>query len=523
MCDFLLSDSNTFLQKGFFTMKKRNILLPMMALSLCFGLAACKPAEGQQSASQPGSQASVPAKETIKVTAAGDKKTIAIEETLQLTASVEGVTWASSDAKVATVDQTGKVTAVGAGEVAITASKEGYYKGSITLTVNRGQALATLHMEDADHYAADGWWGSAEDGYQPVYDRADSNASDAKCIAHFDAGDKETLTFNSSAAINAELVLTMASSSAIEDMSAVMSVKLNDAAITLAGGFEGGSSSEFGEYSLGTQNLKSGDNVLLIEFLAAGPYLDDLAFYSKQQATIQVKAAPAKEQIQLAATSIAAYIDTESQIQISKPTSLEGVSFVSDKADVASVNEQGKVTGHKLGTANITVKKDGWYSARLEVVVDKAGVEGEIRVQAEDAAEIPEGFHQYTDKTTGIQNGHYGGAYITGYDVNSACSLSYTFESTKDQYMELIVAGASHYQMAEDFVFGVDCTLKLNSKTITCKDGAKIESNQVMGAPTVEVSIGIVQVKQGTNTFVIEFAERAPALDAFRFIPASDN
>ena len=44
-----------------------------------------------------------------------------------------------------------------------------------------------------------------------------------------------------------------------------------------------------------------------------------------------------------------------------------------------------------------------------------------------------------------------------------------------------------------------------------------------MGAPTVEVTIGIVNVKKGTNTFVIEFAERAPALDAFRFIPANDN
>ena len=40
-----------------------------------------------------------------------------------------------------------------------------------------------------------------------------------------------------------------------------------------------------------------------------------------------------------------------------------------------------------------------------------------------------------------------------------------------------------------------------------------------MGAPTVEVEIGDVNVVEGENTFVIEFAERAPALDAFRFIP----
>ena len=100
-------------------------------------------------------------------------------------------------------------------------------------------------------------------------------------------------------------------------------------------------------------------------------------------------------------------------------------------------------------------------------------------------------------------------------------SLTYTFESPKDQMMTLIIAGASHYQMAEDFVFGVDAKLKLNDVEIRVNEDAKIESNQVMGAPTVEVTIGLVQVKQGTNTFVIEFPQRAPALDAFRFIPAN--
>ena len=302
-----------------------------------------------------------------------------------------------------------------------------------------------------------------------------------------------------------------------------MGVKFNNADIAMTGkALEAtGDNNTFAEFSLGEQNIISGDNVLELSFLASAPYIDDLAIYSKQQATIAVKEAAAKEQIVLAETTLAAYIDTESQINVTKPTSLEGITFVSSKEDVASVNQNGKVTGHKLGTATITAMKQGWYSARLEVVVDKAGVEGEIRVQAEDAEEIPEGFHNYTDKTSGIQNGHYGGAYITGYDVNSACTLSYKFNSPKAQQMKLIIAGASHYQMAEDFVFGVDCTLKLNGTAIQANSGAKIESNQVMGAPTVEVEIGIVSVIQGENTFVIEFAERAPALDAFRFIPVT--
>jgi hypothetical protein len=158
------------------------------------------------------------------------------------------------------------------------------------------------------------------------------------------------------------------------------------------------------------------------------------------------------------------------------------------------------------------------YSARVEVTVDKKVIEGEIRVEAEDAADKGD-FVQWTDRTSGIQNGHSGGAYITGYNVTGPFTLNYTFESPSAQQMTLIIAGASHYQMSEDFVFGVDGIIKLNDQVVTPASEAKIESNQQMGAPTVEVTIGTVNVLAGTNTFAIEFPERAPALDCFRFLP----
>ena len=449
-----------------------------------------------------------------------------MEATVQLSASEQGVTWESSAPEVASVDQTGKVTALYAGYATISAKKDGFNAGVVNVTVTRPAALATLHFEEADHYSADGWWGTAAEGVTPIYDRSSGNVSDGKCIAHFDTGDKETLTFTSTAAIEGELVIMMASSSEIADMGAVMSAKFNNQAIDLTGkAFVGGSSSEFAEFSLGNQSILKDDNVLELEFLGSStPYLDDLCIYSKGQATIEIKAAPARETIEVkleeGATGLTAYIGEEVQIEFVKPESLEGVTFVSDKEAVATVSSDGKVTGVALGTANITIKKDGWYSARIEVTVEKKVIAGEIRVEAEDHTnELPSGFHKWTDRTTGIENGHSGGAYITGYDVSSACTLEYTFESEKDQVMTLVIAGASHYQMDTAFVFGVDCELILNEQTLTVNDGAQIEPNKVMGAPTVEVTIGDVNVKAGTNTFVIEFAERAPALDCFRFMP----
>ena len=170
-------------------MKKSKIFLPMMALALVFGLAACggNNAQSQQSSGGQQSQSSIPAKPKITVTAAGDKKTLVMEETVQLSAKVDdkdlnGASWSSANEKVATVSATGLVTAVAPGEATISAALEGYTKGSITITVTRPAALATLHFEDAEHYSADGWWGTSDDGWSPEYARTDGNASDNKCI-----------------------------------------------------------------------------------------------------------------------------------------------------------------------------------------------------------------------------------------------------------------------------------------------------------------------------------------------------
>ena len=514
-------------------MKTTKIFLPFVALALTFGLVACgQQSGGQQSGGSNAPASSQQAKPKITVSAAGDKKTLVIEETVQLSAkegekALTGVEWKSSAEAVATVDQTGKVTAVSAGEATISASLEGYSKGSITITVTRPAALATLHFEDADHYAADGWWGTAADGWSPVYARTEGNASDLQCIAHMDNGDKETLTFTSSAAIKAELVITMASSNGVEDMSAVMGVKLNNAEIAMTGkALEStGSNNDFADFSLGEQNLKAGDNVLELSFLASAPYIDNLAFYTKQQATITVKAAQAKDRIEVQlptdATGLTAYIGETTQINLTKPTDKTGVTYASDKETVATVDQTGKVTGVALGTANITIKKDGMYSARVEVTVEKKIVQGEIRVEAEDTKnELPSGFHKYTDKTSGIANGHSGSAYITGYDVAESCSLQYEFTSPKAQTMQLVIAGAPHYQMTEEDVFSFvnDCEIKLNDAKVTVSAGAEIHGPGGMGAATVEVTIGNVNVKSGTNTFEI-ILQTGIALDCFRFMP----
>lgn len=67
-----------------------------------------------------------------------DKSSLAVElnETVQLNASgAEGISWTSSDTAVATVDETGKITAVGTGNATITATADGATSAACVVTV----------------------------------------------------------------------------------------------------------------------------------------------------------------------------------------------------------------------------------------------------------------------------------------------------------------------------------------------------------------------------------------------------
>ena len=463
--------------------------------------------------------------ETIQLTIPENKTTLVMDETIQLQANKDGVTWSSSDESIATVNN-GLVTAVYAGEVTISAAKDGFNAGKATFTVNRPEATQVLHFEDADHYSADGWWGTAADGATPVYARSSGNASDAQCIAHLDTGDKETLSFTSNAAVNAELVMTMASSSEIADMSQVMSAKFNGADLAVpAKAFTTGSNSQFEEFSLGYVNLKAEDNALELTFLASSPYIDDLAIYAKQAATIALKPAPERETITVEAAELTVTQGKTVQINVTKPIDKTGVSYTSDKPDMATVDENGLVTGVSMGTANITIKKDGMYSARVAVTVEEVQEQGEIRLEAEQALEVVDGssnFMALTDSTSGITRPHSGGGYITGYRVSGEETLTLKYTATEEEagVYVLSVNGSAAYQATEDFMFAQSTTITFNGDPVTINaDAAIIAGDGSMSAPRVDATLGEVTLVAGENTLAVVFNGRAPSLDFFRLVP----
>ena len=134
-------------------MKKSKILLPLALLGMVFGVAACNPARNAPKGDQSGQQSQTPvetdpAKQVkINITAENDKTKLIYPDTVQLRADQEGVRWESAKPEIATVSETGLVTAVSKGSAAIKAIKEGFKDGSINISVNYPDITVTASGE----------------------------------------------------------------------------------------------------------------------------------------------------------------------------------------------------------------------------------------------------------------------------------------------------------------------------------------------------------------------------------------
>ena len=118
--------------------------LGIFAVLLALTVVACnsKPSNGdgnEQPASSEAAESTSQKQQKINITVDGSK-TIEVGDMIQLTADVSGVSWTSSDDKVADVDKDGIVTGIGYGTATIKASKEGYKDGSVSITVQKPAA-----------------------------------------------------------------------------------------------------------------------------------------------------------------------------------------------------------------------------------------------------------------------------------------------------------------------------------------------------------------------------------------------
>ncbi len=602
-------------------MKKSKILLPLALLGLVFGVAACNGGEKKEGGEDtPTSQVTPGKEEKITITAKDDKKTLILGETVQLTASVEGVTWESKKPEVATVDANGLVTSVGVGSTTITASKEGYKAGTISIKVDLKDIVVTAQGEttllagqtvqlkadqegvkwessdpevatvndaglvtaikfgtvtitaskdgfnpakttinvvrpevnakfdlttDADHYSADGWWELGGGGmfamqqivgWSPIAQNmswGQQEENPETFVGGFGVGDKETVKFTSDKANKAEIVLDIGNSDEVK-LSEVMAIKLNEAAIDLsaitleAHAGDWGNTLTFAELSLGEQNLLAAENTLEFTFLAeTNIFLNEIHLYAGD-AKVALVAPTAKTQIEIIATEIEVIEEQTIQLNASET----GVTWMSLDETVATVDQTGVVTGVKMGRVNIRAKKEGFYSVQVEITVNPKPVAGQILLEAEAAEELagiePGSYAQgqpmiMQDGGQGGWGGsevHSGGAYVTGYGIDSL-TLTFKFTATAAQTMVLSVVGASSamksdYSGYEAQALADIMTITLNEQAVNVGEAAFPEGGSMMSNPMSEVVIGDVNVQAGENTLVVALSGGLPNLDVFK-------
>lgn len=448
--------------------------------------------------------------EKIVVTASGSTELL-IGETVTLTANKEGVTWESSDATIASVDANGVVTANKLGDVTISAKKEGFANGTQAIKVKRPAPTATLHFEDADHYSADGMWGTNYNGTiygpgeeSPVYTRSSGNASDGTCIAYMDNGDTETLTFTSSAAVRAELVMTMASRSAVSDLSTVMDVKLNNAAIDLAGkSFAGGGDTNtFEEFVLGEFDLQKENNVLDFAFKASSPYFDDLNIYAVTPVAIQVVKPADKPEVNVDKTE--AEIAEGATVKINSTT--EGVSYVSSNTGVAIVDDNGLVRGVSAGSANIIVRKEGMTSAKVAITVTENA--NAIKVEAESGTS-----DESNPVTFRESQGAAGVTFTDSFPVGAVLTLTVNDAQAGDFLLTMAARGirSGYSYNAVDLLTAME--LKVNGVAVD------LTGKQVAASSSIGINyLGDVTLA-ATNTITIKALAEMPTIDYLRLVP----
>ena len=449
--------------------------------------------------------------ENIKVSVAeGGKTSLLIGETVQLNADKQGVTWASSNADVAEVSNTGLVTAKKIGSATITASGNNLNPGSVEISVVRPDPTAVLHMEDAEHFAADGEWSSSNEPTEaPTYNK--SNASDGTTCAHFGAGDMETIRFKSSKAVKAEICLTIGYYYSLDDVSQILAVKFNGVDVAYpAQGYEAEDTSNYTykPISFGELDLIADTNVLEITVMANSnnrfPYMDDLQIYAAEPVTITLVPAPQKDPVVVDQESITVNEGKTAQIT----SSMTGLSYKSASESVATVSETGLVTGVKVGTTTIIITKDGYKALRLPVTVLEA--EGVIAVSINDIE--GEGIATRTSRNLEAPYNYIidedNGGFPTG--VVGILKFNATTAGAYNMYVRCRASGGYNSTTTDDLATCM--TVKVNGTVVAA-------SGTVSGNSFTDYLLGEVTLKAGENEIEITCLTTVPTINMFRFLP----
>ena len=461
------------------------------------------------------------------------EKELEVGDTVQLVTATAGVSYESSAPTVASVSDSGLVTALAMGKATITVSKEGMKKASVAITVKAKPVAGQIVIEAEDAVLPEGTSIQLENG---------DNCSGGKSLGYFSAEQSFELKYTATEAKEYKLSIVMSSAVLKSDWSGfdvmavsndVMTVKFNDAAIDL-GTIElpgsTGWTKTWKEVELGNVTTKVGENVFAFAALAQAPNIDCIKLTDPNAAP--VTPVVNKYTVSFDANGgtgemTAAEVDEGAEYTLPAngfTAPANNKEFAGWEVTVTVTYGQWSFdqTQVKQPGEKITVSKDMVIKASWKVVLTKSeqiDLSSAFVIEAEDATPTVSGQQCVPEDNESSHGGKDVGYMSTG------AALTFNFNASAAGKVKLILMGrsASANWMSNpvtyyDHSLEETTSIKVNGTDISLTNKGFLGSD---AKTSVQVDLGEIDVVEGANTIVITAIQQAPNFDCIALISDS--
>ena len=236
----------------------------------------------------------IPAVVKQKIVVSPESMSLEVGETEQITSEITGLSYVSSDAAIASVSESGLVTAVAAGKATITVSKDGMKDATVAVTVTAphetvdytlvaGETVR-LELENGEFSNNNGYWGYPQWGMAPNHDggvtpiEEQESASGGMSLGYVDNSTKIILKISSPKAGTVSIKLGAAYAREV-DLGANFTLKIGENNVdltgkTVPGSADGQSYYEWAVVDLGTCAVVEGEQLVVLECIGSGANLD---------------------------------------------------------------------------------------------------------------------------------------------------------------------------------------------------------------------------------------------------------
>ena len=230
--------------------------------------------------------------------------------------------------------------------------------------------------------------------------------------------------------------------------------------------------------------------------------MDDLQIYTAEAVTITLVPAPQKDPVVLKQESLTVAEGKTVQIE----SDMTGLSYKSASTAIATVDENGLVTGVKEGATTIAVSKDGFKTVRLPVTVTAA--EGVIAVGIQTGTSEGDVVTFRTSRNLEEPNNYIVDAWPA--DAVLTIKVTAATAGAYNMYARCRASGGYSSTTTDDLATCME--VKVNGTAVAA-------SGTVSGSTFTDYLLGEVNLTAGENTVTIKCLTTVPTLNMLRFLP----